>query len=179
MNVVQPIKKLEDIQKIKKYLAKKPRDALLFSFGINTGLRISDILSLDVGDVKGRDYIEIREKKTNKYKKFPLNMFLKAEIEEFVKDRAPEQPFFYTQKCCRLDRAQAYRILNKAAHTAGITEKIGTHTLRKTFGYHHYKKYNDIVLLQKIFNHSSPSVTLRYIGIEQDTIDESYMNFYL
>ena len=179
MNVVQPIKKLEDIQKIKKYLAKKPRDVLLFSFGINTGLRISDILSLDVGDVKGRDYIEIREKKTNKYKKFPLNRFLKVEIEKFVKDKPPEQPLFYTQKHYRLDRAQAYRILNKAAHVAGITEKIGTHTLRKTFGYHHYKKYNDIVLLQKIFNHSSPSVTLRYIGIEQDTIDESYMNFYL
>ena len=52
MNVVQPIKKIEDIQKIKKYLAKKPRDALLFSFGINTGLRISDILSLDVFEYK-------------------------------------------------------------------------------------------------------------------------------
>ena len=49
MNVVQPIKKIEDIQKIKKYLVKKPRDALLFSFDINTGLRISDILSLDIG----------------------------------------------------------------------------------------------------------------------------------
>ena len=49
MNVVQPIKKLEDIQKIKKYLAKKPRDVMFFSFGINTGLRISDILSLNVG----------------------------------------------------------------------------------------------------------------------------------
>ena len=179
MNIVQPIKKIEDIQKIKKYLAKKTRDVLLFSFGINTGLRISDILSLDVGDVKDRDYIEIREKKTNKYKKFPLNRFLKAEIEEFVKDKPPEQPLFYTQKHCRLDRAQAYRILNKAAQAVGVKERIGTHTLRKTFGYHHYKKYNDIVLLQKIFNHSSPSVTLRYIGIEQDTIDESYMNFYL
>ena len=179
MNVVQPIKKLEDIQKIKKYLVKKPRDALLFSFGINTGLRISDILSLDVGDVKDRDYIEIREKKTNKYKKFPLNRFLKAEIEEFVKDKLPKQPLFYTQKHCRLDRAQAYRILNKAAQAVGVKERIGTHTLKKTFGYHHYKKYNDIVLLQKIFNHSSPSVTLRYIGIEQDTIDKSYMNFYL
>ena len=49
----------------------------------------------------------------------------------------------------------------------------------KDIGYHHYKKYNDIVLLQKIFNHSSPSVTLRYIGIEQEDIDEVYMNFYL
>ena len=179
MNVVQPIKKIEDIQKIKKYLAKKPRDTLLFSFGINTGLRISDILSLDVGDVKGRNYIEIREKKTNKYKKFPLNRFLKEEIDLFVEGLPSEQPLFYTQKHCRLDRAQAYRILNKAAQVVGVKERIGTHTLRKTFGYHHYKKYNDIVLLQKIFNHSSPSVTLRYIGIEQDTIDESYMNFYL
>lgn len=179
MNVVQPIKKLEDIQKIKKYLAKKPRDTLLFSFGINTGLRISDILSLDVGDVKGRGYIEIREKKTNKYKKFPLNRFLKEEIDLFVEGLPEGQPLFYTQKHSRLDRAQAYRILNKAAQAVGVKERIGTHTLRKTFGYHHYKKYNDIVLLQKIFNHSSPSVTLRYIGIEQDTIDESYMNFYL
>lgn len=179
MNVVQPIKKLEDIQKIKKYLAKKPRDALLFSFGINTGLRISDILSLDIGDVKGRDYIEIREKKTNKYKKFPLNRFLKEEINLFVEDLPWGQPLFYTQKHCRLDRAQAYRILNKAAQAVGVKERIGTHTLRKTFGYHHYKKYNDIVLLQKIFNHSSPSVTLRYIGIEQEDIDKVYRNFYL
>ena len=179
MNIVQPIKKIEDIQKIKKYLAKKPRNALLFSFGINTGLRISDILSLDVGNVKGRAYIEIREKKTNKYKKFPLNRFLKEEIDLFTEGLPSEQPLFYTQKHCRLDRAQAYRILNNAAQAVGVKERIGTHTLRKTFGYHHYKKYNDIVLLQKIFNHSSPSVTLRYIGIEQDTIDESYMNFYL
>ena len=179
MNVVQPIKKLEDIQKIKKILAKKPRDALLFSFGINTGLRISDILSLDVGDVKGRDYIEIREKKTNKYKKFPLNRFLKEEINLFVEGLASEQPLFYTQKHCRLDRAQAYRILNKAAQAVGVKERIGTHTLRKTFGYHFYQQYDDIVMLQKIFNHSTPSITLRYIGIEQEDIDEVYRNFYL
>ncbi len=98
MNVVQPIKKIEDIQKIKIYLAKKPRNALLFSFGINTGLRISDILSLDVDDVKGRDYIEIREKKTNKYKKFPLNMFLKEEIDLFVEGLPSEQPLFLYSK---------------------------------------------------------------------------------
>ena len=60
-----------------------------------------------------------------------------------------------------------------------LPEKVGTHTMRKTFGYHHYKKFKDIAILQKIFNHSSPQVTLRYIGIEQDQIDESYTNFIL
>ena len=51
--------------------------------------------------------------------------------------------------------------------------------MRKTFGYHHYKQYKDVVILQKIFNHSSQSITLRYIGIEQDDIDMSYQNFEL
>ena len=56
---------------------------------------------------------------------------------------------------------------------------MGTHTLRKTFGYHYYKKFKDIAMLQKIFNHSNPAITLNYIGIEQDKIDESYKNFIL
>lgn len=58
-------------------------------------------------------------------------------------------------------------------------EEIGTHTMRKTFGYWHYQQYKDVAILQEIFNHSSPSVTLRYIGINQDNIDKSYMNFSL
>ena len=56
-------------------------------------------------------------------------------------------------------------------------EEIGTHTLRKTFGYHFYKRNKDVAMLQKLFNHSSPSITLRYIGIEQDEIDEAYEDF--
>lgn len=179
MNIVEPIKSIEDIQNIKRILSKKPRNALLFSFGINSGLRIADILSLDVKDVKGKDYIELREKKTNKYKKFPINENRKVEIEEFVKDKPDDIPLFYTQKHCRLDKAQAYRIINKAARMVGITARIGTLTLRKTFGYHFYQQYDDIVMLQKIFNHSTPSITLRYIGIEQEDIDEVYRNFYL
>lgn len=179
MNIVEPIKSIEDIQNIKRVLSKKPHNALLFSFGINSGLRIADILSLDVKDVKGKDYIELREKKTNKYKKFPINENLKVEIEEFVKDKPDDRPLFYTQKGYRLDRAQAYRIINKAARMVGVKGRIGTHTLRKTFGYHFYQQYDDIVMLQKIFNHSTPSITLRYIGIEQEDIDEVYRNFYL
>lgn len=78
-----------------------------------------------------------------------------------------------------MDRFGAYYILKKACKDAGLQEKIGTHTMRKTFGYHHYKKFKDVAMLQKIFNHSSPIITLRYIGIEQDQIDESYNNFIL
>ena len=73
---------------------------------------------------------------------------------------------------------QAYRIISEAAKNNGLCE-IGTHTMRKTFGYFHYQQYKDVVILQEIFNHSLPSVTLRYIGINQDIIDNSYMNFRL
>jgi integrase len=73
---------------------------------------------------------------------------------------------------------QAYRIINRAAKRIKL-EEIGTHTMRKTFGYWHYRQYKDIAILQEIFNHSSPSVTLLYIGINQDNIDNSYMNFSL
>lgn len=73
---------------------------------------------------------------------------------------------------------QAYRIIVEAGEKIGLME-IGTHTMRKTFGYWHYQQFHDVALLQTIFNHSSPSITLRYIGINQENIDKTYMNFSL
>ena len=179
MNIVEPIKNLDDIKKIKKYFSNNERNSLLFSLGINSGLRISDILALNVSDVKNKEFIVIRKKKTNKYKRFPINKNLQLDIISFVKNRETNEPLFLTQKYKRLDRIQAYKILNKAAKNLNLKIKIGTHSLRKTFGYHHYKKFNNLPLLQKILNHSSSSTTLRYIGLEQDIIDDSYNNFYL
>ena len=179
MNIVEPIKLKSDIKKIKKILSKNKRNLLLFNLGINSGLRISDILALNVDDVKNKEFIEIREIKTGKRKKFPLNEHIQKEINAFVKNKSPDEPLFLTQKLHRLDRVQAYKILNKTAKSVGLNIRVGTHTLRKTFGYHHYKKYKNLPLLQKIFNHSSSLITLRYIGLEQDIIDESYKNFYL
>lgn len=79
----------------------------------------------------------------------------------------------------RMERTQCYRIINDACKEAGVDYKVGTHTLRKTFGYHFYQERRDVALLQKIFNHSSQEITLRYIGISQDIIDNSYTNFVL
>ncbi len=179
MGTVEPIRNLKDLRKIEEILSKNPRDLLFFTIGTNCGLRISDILLLDVGDVKGKNYIQLIEKKTGKFKKFPINSKLKPMLEEFTKGKRGDEPLFMTKFKNRLGRVTAYYTIRNACELANLEEKFGTHTMRKTFGYHHYKKYKDVAMLQKIFNHSSPMVTLRYIGIEQDQIDESYTNFIL
>lgn len=180
MNIVEPIRNKADLKKIEYALGKEnPRDLLFFVMGTNSGLRISDILNLNVGDVREKSHICIIEKKTKKYKKFPLNQKLQDLIKEYIKDKNDKEPLFKTVYDNRLDRHQAYRIIKKTCKNLNIDYKVGTHSLRKTFGYHHYIQFKDIAILQKILNHSSSSITLRYIGIEQDRIDESYMNFIL
>ena len=69
--------------------------------------------------------------------------------------------------------------MNTAAEAVGIDYPIGTHTMRKTFGYWHYRQHRDVALLQQIFGHSAPSVTLRYIGIDDDVVDKSLEDFYI
>ena len=104
---------------------------------------------------------------------------LKPMFAQFTQGRKADEPLFLSVFNNRMERTQCYRIINDFCRKAGIDYNIGTHTLRKTFGYHHYRKFKDIVVLQKIFNHYSPQVTLRYIGIDQDIIDNSYNNFIL
>ena len=180
MATVEPIRDLEKLKSLEDYLSKRgQRDLLLLTIGTNCGLRISDIVALNVGDVKNKAYIQIIEKKTGKFRRIPINAKLKPLFNEYTKDRPLDDALFLTRFQNRMDRFTAYRIIKTACNDIGLEERIGTHTMRKTFGYHHYKKFKDIAMLQKIFNHSSPQITLRYIGIEQDQIDESYSNFIL
>lgn len=180
MSTVEPIRRIEDLRKVEKILeAQSFRNLLLFMVGTNCGLRISDILSLNVEDVKDKNYISLVEKKTGKFKKLPVNSKLRPMFDEYVKGKRLDEPLFLSVNRHRLDRVTSYNIIKAACKEAGLDETVGTHTMRKTFGYHHYQLYKDVVLLQKIFNHSSPSITLRYIGIEQDEIYHSYSNFIL
>lgn len=176
MNVVEPIKDLNKIIQVKDILSKKPRDLLLFRLGIESALRISDILRLNVSDVLNKKEIVVKEKKTGKRKSFPISIDLRGFISDYVTSMNLEKtdPLFLTQKNTRMSRIYAWNIIKRACRQAGIRANVGTHTLRKTFGYHHYQQYKDIVLLQKILNHSSPAITLRYIGIEQEQVNESY-----
>jgi len=178
---VQPIKDEKKIDAIKKVLrSSNMRDYCLFTLGINSGLRISDLLKLTVGEVideKGhiRDRITIKEQKTGKTKAFPFGATTKKALKDYLNTRddlTPDEALFPSRKGgTPITRQQAYRILNDAARTVGIEDQIGTHTLRKTFGYHAYKQGADITRIQYLLNHSAPSVTLRYIGITQEELD--------
>ncbi len=181
MNYVQPIRDPEKIEAVKQELLKNGyRDYLLFVIGINTGLRIGDILSLQVADIKNKDHLCIAEEKTGKTKRHFINDHLKRDIDAYIRNMDDNDYLFPSRNGTNkpISRVQAYRILNKAAANVGIQE-IGTHTLRKTYGYHQYQRNKDIVMLQNLFNHSSPSVTLRYIGIQQDDMDDMNRDFYL
>ena len=181
MNMVQPIREVESINRMKSELSKGgTRDKLLFVLGINTGLRISDILKLKVEDVRDRSHIVLIEQKTGKSKRFLLNSQLTEELSQFTEGMEPGEYLFRSRRGDNqpISRVQAYRLLNEAAAVVGL-EAIGTHSLRKTFGYHHYQRNKDVAILQDILNHSAPSVTLRYIGISQDNKDETIKDFYL
>ena len=177
---VQPIRSKNKIEEIKQLLKMQSyRDYFLFVLGINCGLRISDMLQLKVGDVLGKEHIQLKEGKTDKYKRFRINAALQEEISIYTAFMLEEEYLFPSRKGVKpITRVQAYRILNDAAKQVG-QEEIGTHTLRKTFGYHFYKKTKDVAMLQDIFNHSAPIVTKRYIGISQDEIDQAIDEFSL
>lgn len=188
--IIEPIKSKHDVQSLCKYFANdNERNFLIFIFGINTGLRVSDILGLNVEDVIHRNYIEIVEKKTQKRKRFALNRKLKYYIQRYLdleygvqrpySIEVLKNPLFCGQRHTRLTRTAVYRFLKKASQKVGIKNNVGTHTMRKTFGFFFYRKYKDIILLQKIFNHAHPAITMRYIGLDQEEIDISYINFEL
>ncbi len=181
MRSVEPIRDLATLEKVKTELMKQSyRDYVMFTTGLNTGLRISDILPLKVADVRNKTHITIRENKTNKRKRFAINPTLRALLDPYIEGMADHEYLFQSRKGENqpITRVQAYRILKQAGENLGI-DNIGTHTMRKTYGYHHYKNTGDIVMIQQQLNHTSPSVTLRYIGITQDEIDEMNGGMYL
>ena len=174
MEYVDPIKDIESINAIKEILRKQSqRDLLLFVLGINTGIRVSDLLGLKVRDVRDesgiKEFLYLRD--SDEVKTYYLNSKVHTELEQYLKEHEFEEDefLFKSQKNNQpITRQQAYRIINKAAKLVGITGKIGMHTLRKTFGYHAYRKGIAISLLMDIYSHTSRSETLKYIGIKKE-----------
>lgn len=178
---VQPIRSLEKIEDMKWSLKRhcSERDYIMFLLGINTGLRVSDLLRLKAKDVKNKKKLIVKEGKTDKPRTIHLHNIY-DELNAYINTLQGTEWLFPSRKGDKpISRIQAYRQLNKAAEMCDITEGIGTHTMRKTFGYWYYKQTKDIATLQRILNHSHPEITMRYIGITEEEIENSLQLFKL
>lgn len=114
MTTVEPIRSIESLRKLETYLAKhSPRDLLLFTIGTNCGLRISDIVALNVGDVRNKTHIQIIEKKTGKFKKFPVNAKLKPMFDEYTKGKRSDAALFQSRFQNRMDSLKLVMVLQK------------------------------------------------------------------
>ena len=180
MKLVQPIRSKEAISQFGEELKKmNEKYFVMFRIGVTSGLRISDILNLKVKDIK-KEYISIVEKKTKKNKDFKLQSKTKKLCMDFIEANKlkDDDYIIYSNKkdsegnMKPISRQQAHHVLKLVSDKLNM-EDVGTHTLRKTFGYWHYKQYGDVAISQDIFNHSAPSITLRYIGITQDMKDKT------
>lgn len=174
MNVVQPIRDPELLQDILDFLeSTNYRNYIMFLIGIDTGLRISDILRLRVRDVTG-SHISLREKKTGKQKRILITAELRKKLAPYIEGKSQSEFLIKSREGVNrpITREMAYKIIQGVADEFGLSE-LGCHTLRKTFGYIFYNKTTDkdIGLLMNYFGHSSTQETLRYIGMAQDTLD--------
>jgi integrase len=144
------------------------RDYILFTIGINSGIHLSDTLLLRVKDVKNKTVIHVKEERTGKEKTFHVDGHLRKSISKYIKEKSAEDYLFPSQRTGNpIKRIRVFRILNEAGKLVGLND-VGTHTLRKTFGYHYYQRTKNVHALRDLFNHSAPSVTLRYIGAEDN-----------
>lgn len=190
MNIVEPIRSENQIKQIKGnlYRQKNPRDYLIFVFGINSGLRIGDILSLKLTDVKDhrgnlKDYLDIKEQKTGKTRKVFFNKQIKEALAFYIKKTGIfnlDQYLFTNEKSKEnkpITRVRAYQLINKWCKDVGLDCKVGGHTLRKTFGYHMRMQGVSIERISNLLNHRNIKVTFRYIGIDDDENKEVINGF--
>lgn len=172
------------------------RNKLLFVIGINVGLRASDLITLkwsffldgvEDGEYKFKDFYTLQPKKTRKQKKFVKLFFnntvkkvIVEHLNEFPMDNLDEYMFKSREGDGAIAATSLWRIIKNAAKEAGINQNIGSHSLRKTWGRFCFEQAEDktraLVLLQKAFNHSSQEVTLHYLGLLDEDIQDMYEN---
>ena len=180
---VEPIRSLKDIQLIRHMLQEKPRDLALFTTGINTNLRASDLLRLrvyQVRDLEPGDSIEINEKKTGKPRRLTLNRACVQAIRNLLEKESyhPGEHLFKSQKSEEALKVSSVHNLVKAwCKTIKLKGNYGSHTLRKTWGYHQRVTYKvDIPTLMVCFNHATKKQTLDYLCIQPEEIKNVFNN---
>ncbi len=179
---VEPIKKTKHIKTIKAMLAEKPRDLALFTIGINTNLRASDLLRITVAqvrDLKPNDDLELKEKKTGKVRRITLNKACIDTIQGLLEtgEHTDKDYLFKSQRGPALTVSTVNNMVKEWCRALNLKGNYGSHTLRKTWGYHQRVTFKtELPVLMECFNHSNQKQTLAYLCIQPEEIKNVYEN---
>lgn len=180
---VDSIRNIKDIKTISQHLSDKPRDLLLFTLGINNGLRAVDLVGLKVKQIeklKAGDTLSIIETKTGKTNVLVINKAVHKVLQRYLKEVAPDSDdyLFKSRKGGKAINTQTVSTMVKAWTKAiNLEGNYGAHTLRKTWGYHQRTAYGvGFEIICKRYNHSSPAITMRYLGITDKEVENVLMN---
>lgn len=181
---VDPIRSERDIKNIKKLLSDKPRDLCIFTMGINTNLRASDLLKITIGQVRHLEpgqHFTIREQKTGKERTITINKTVHEAVNGLIQtlgnDANDSDYLFQSRKGKgKLTTPTLNALVKSWAKTINLRGNYGSHSLRKTMGFIHRTVFNtDVPTLMTIFNHSTQKQTLTYLGIQATEIKEAYL----
>ena len=192
MGKSEPIRNLQDIQRIKQYLLARERwrDYALIITGLNTALRIGDLLNLkweNVYDFQTSTFfrhVYIKEQKTAKNNIVSINANVCDSL-RLLKSHLPlvsEKDYLFQSRLHNsrpIHRSRAYAIIREVSTALDIKGTISCHSLRKSFGYHAWKQGYSPAIIMEIYNHSSFEITRNYLSINQDDKDQLYMNISL
>ena len=186
---VQPIRSLAAIKQIKEHLKDQPRNLCLFTLGINTAYRASELLSLTVGQVKdlqAGDVLEIKQRKTKTYRPTVINHVTHEALQNWLRYHPRRTdlnaPLFISQrrKGHALTVSAVISLVKLWCKNVKISGNFGSHTLRKTWGYHQRVKNNaPTPILMRAFKHKSEQQTLDYLGILPPEINNLFTNMQL
>lgn len=185
---VDPIRDINAIARIKRYLEQnhKLRDLCLFTLGVNTAWRANELLSIKVRQVQGLDIgdmVELKQSKTGKYRRTPLNgvsihainLWLAEYEAHYPRYFKPEMPLFPSKRYNILKVPSLTALVKKWCEEASIKGHFGSHTMRKTWAYHQRATFGSpLMLIMKALGHTSEEQTLAYIGILPEEIDDLY-----
>lgn len=189
MSTSQPIRDTHDLTALREfYLKDEPnmRNYVLICLGVNSALRISDLLELKWKDVYNfkdenfKKHLITYEKKTGKETWIAINENARNGLHEYMKflKKITGEDYIFKGKNNggHLSRSQAFRIIKHAAGELNLENGISCHSMRKTFGYYAWKCGTPPAVLMDIYNHSSYEITKRYLGIKQDDKDSVFLN---
>ena len=179
---VEPIRDEKNIKRVRRLLKDNPRDLLLFTMGINNGMRISDLLKLKVKAVKDLqpgETLKIKEQKTGKDNVLMINKSVHTVLQRYLGEAGAEDEDYLFKSRNGKNKPLTRETVNKMVKewTKSFKGNYGTHTLRKTFGFIQRTKYGvSFEVLCKRFGHSSPAITMRYLGIDDKEVNGILLN---